>query len=190
MEPTKTNIPPLKNLTIENITENTNLINSQCQDPRMKYVLERLVTHLHEFARETRLNTDEWMTGLNFLTEVGQITDDVRHVCRYLFFTSFTQALYPYLTPMTPGIHPPLRRPRPLPPCRRNRPPQTPQFNRRHRPGPLPHPRSRNHHKRLPNLPRPPGRTPPCPLHPQRYKREPRRRRQDRYLGNGLYGPL
>ncbi|KAK2762166.1 hypothetical protein FQN54_001174 [Arachnomyces sp. PD_36] len=78
MDPSKVEIPPLKNLTIDNITENTNLINSQCEDPRMKYVLERLVTHLHEFARETRLSSEEWMTGLKFLTEVGQICDDVR----------------------------------------------------------------------------------------------------------------
>jgi protocatechuate 3,4-dioxygenase beta subunit len=78
MEPSKVSIPPLKDLTIDNITENTNLINSQCENPRMKYVLERLVTHLHDFARETRLSTSEWMTGLKFLTEVGQICDDVR----------------------------------------------------------------------------------------------------------------
>lgn len=96
MEPSKTNIPPLKDLTIENITENTNLINSQCENPRMRYVLERLVTHLHDFARETRLSTDEWMAGLTFLTEVGQITDDVRHVCRYLSY---------HIHPLFPGAH-------------------------------------------------------------------------------------
>ena len=84
MELSQSKIPPLKDLTIENITENTNLINSQCEDQRMKYVLERLVTHLHDFARETRLSTDEWMAGLMFLTQVGQISNDVRQVCVYL----------------------------------------------------------------------------------------------------------
>lgn len=67
-------------MTIENITENTILINSQGPDKRLTYVLERLVTHLHDFARETRLSTNEWMAALNFLVQVGQISSDVRHV--------------------------------------------------------------------------------------------------------------
>ncbi|KAL2006611.1 hypothetical protein VTN00DRAFT_9279 [Thermoascus crustaceus] len=78
MDPSQVKIPPLKDLTIDNITENVILINSLCEDARMKYVLERLVTHLHDFARETRLSTKEWMSGLQFLTEVGQICSDVR----------------------------------------------------------------------------------------------------------------
>lgn len=73
-------IPPMKDLTVDNITENVIRINSLCEDERLKYILERLVTHLHDFARETRLSTDEWMTGLRFLTEVGKICSDVRQV--------------------------------------------------------------------------------------------------------------
>lgn len=69
----------MKDLTIDNITENTVLINSQSSDQRVTYVMERLVTHLHDFARETRLSTDEWMAALNFLVKVGQISSDVRH---------------------------------------------------------------------------------------------------------------
>lgn len=80
MDPTKVKVPPMKDLTIDNITENTVLINSQCPDERMKYVLERLVTHLHDFARETRLSSKEWMAGILFLTAVGQISSDVRQV--------------------------------------------------------------------------------------------------------------
>lgn len=44
----------ITNQSSENITENTIAINSNNPDLRMKYVLERLVTHLHDFARETR----------------------------------------------------------------------------------------------------------------------------------------
>jgi hypothetical protein len=73
-------VPVLKDLTIENITENVHRINSQCSDPRLKYVMERLVSHLHDFARETRLSFDEWMAGIQFLTQVGQICTDVRQV--------------------------------------------------------------------------------------------------------------
>lgn len=80
MDPSQVKIPPMKNLTVDNITENVIRINSLCEDERMKYVLERLVSHLHDFARETRLSSAEWMTGLKFLTEVGQICTDVRQV--------------------------------------------------------------------------------------------------------------
>lgn len=84
MDPSKVNIPPMKDLTIDNITENTVRINSQSDDPRLTYVLERLVTHLHDFARETRLSTKEWMAALEFLTAVGQICTSVRQVCHTL----------------------------------------------------------------------------------------------------------
>ena len=80
MNPSKAKIPPMKDLTVDNITENTIRINSQSLDPRLTYVLDRLVTHLHDFARETRLSTKEWMAALNFLTAVGQICSDVRQV--------------------------------------------------------------------------------------------------------------
>ncbi|KAI5860621.1 dioxygenase [Durotheca rogersii] len=72
-------IPALLDLTIDNITPNTVRINSQCPDQRLKYLMARLVTHLHDFARETRLSTDEWMAALNFLVGCGQISSDVRH---------------------------------------------------------------------------------------------------------------
>lgn len=70
--------PELLDLTIDNITPNTVRINSQCSDARLKYIMERLVTHLHDFARETRISTDEWMAGINFLTTTGQTCTDVR----------------------------------------------------------------------------------------------------------------
>lgn len=72
--------PELLDLTIDNITPNTIKINSQTKDARLKYVMERLVTHLHDFARETRLSTEEWMTALTFLIQCGQICSDVRNV--------------------------------------------------------------------------------------------------------------
>lgn len=80
MDPAQVDIPPLKDLTIDNITENVHMINSRCPDPRLKYLLERLVSHVHDFARETRLSTNEWMAAIQFLTSVGQICTDVRQV--------------------------------------------------------------------------------------------------------------
>jgi hypothetical protein len=80
MDPSQVEIPPLKDLTIENITENVHLINSRCPNLRLKYLMESLVSHVHDFARETRLSTDEWMAAIQFLTQVGQICTDVRQV--------------------------------------------------------------------------------------------------------------
>lgn len=80
MDPSQVKIPLLMNLTIDNITDNVNLINSTNPDARLKYILERLVVHLHDFARETRLSTKEWMAGIMFLTATGQICTDVRQV--------------------------------------------------------------------------------------------------------------
>ncbi|KAJ4305358.1 hypothetical protein N0V90_000889 [Kalmusia sp. IMI 367209] len=74
----KVDVPILKDLTIDNITENVHLINAQTPDNRLKYVLERLVSHMHDFARETRLSTNEWMAGIEFLTAVGKKCTDVR----------------------------------------------------------------------------------------------------------------
>lgn len=74
----KVSVPVLKDLTIDNITENVHRINSQCSDARLRYILERLVSHLHDFARETRLSTPEWMAGIEFLTAVGKKCTDVR----------------------------------------------------------------------------------------------------------------
>ncbi|KAK9465025.1 hydroxyquinol 1,2-dioxygenase-like protein [Lipomyces arxii] len=71
-------IPSLKDLTDDNITENTIIVNNQTSDPRLKYIFNRLVTHLHDFARETRLSTDEWMSAIMFLTQCGQICSSTR----------------------------------------------------------------------------------------------------------------
>lgn len=73
-------LPDLKDLTTDNLTENVILMNSSVNDSRLKYILERLTHHLHEFARETRLSIPEWMAGINFLIEVGKISTDFRNV--------------------------------------------------------------------------------------------------------------
>ncbi|CAZ81079.1 unnamed protein product [Tuber melanosporum] len=55
--------------TEENITASTVAMGSQCKDERLQYLMERLVTHLHDFARETQLTTQEWMKALIFLKD-------------------------------------------------------------------------------------------------------------------------
>jgi protocatechuate 3,4-dioxygenase beta subunit len=70
--------PQLVDLTVENITKNTKLINSQASNPRLKFLMDKLIDHLHAFARETRLTTAEWRAGLEFITECGQICNEDR----------------------------------------------------------------------------------------------------------------
>ncbi|KAF8871990.1 Intradiol ring-cleavage dioxygenase [Mucidula mucida] len=48
------------------------------QDERMKFIFKSLVTHLHDFVRETSLTTEDWMTAIHFLTETGQKCTDIR----------------------------------------------------------------------------------------------------------------
>jgi len=48
-------------------------------DPRLKEILQCLVTHLHAFARETKLTHEEWRKGIAFLEWAGEISDEARH---------------------------------------------------------------------------------------------------------------
>lgn len=48
-------------------------------DERLKFVLTRLVTHMHDFVRETNLTHDEWRKGLDLLYQAGQISSPERN---------------------------------------------------------------------------------------------------------------
>ena len=41
-------------------------------DARLREIMDAAVRHLHAFAREVNLTPAEWLTGIGFLTEVGQ----------------------------------------------------------------------------------------------------------------------
>lgn len=56
----------MKDVTTENITDNVHIVYSQCSDPRTRYLFERIVTHLHEFCRETRLSTENGRPPFSF----------------------------------------------------------------------------------------------------------------------------
>jgi hydroxyquinol 1,2-dioxygenase len=51
---------------------------SGAKNARLREVVESLVRHLHDFAREVHLTEAEWTAGIEFLTRVGHITDDKR----------------------------------------------------------------------------------------------------------------
>ena len=68
----------MRNIDEHNITQAVIGRLSNCDNPRMKEVLSSLVTHLHDFVRETRLSEDEWMQGIQFLTDTGHMCSDQR----------------------------------------------------------------------------------------------------------------
>jgi protocatechuate 3,4-dioxygenase beta subunit len=47
-------------------------------DPRARELLTALARHLHDFAIETNLSVEEWLTAIEFLTDVGKMCDDKR----------------------------------------------------------------------------------------------------------------
>ncbi|KAG8924360.1 hypothetical protein FRC02_010484 [Tulasnella sp. 418] len=71
-------LPDVSDISPDTITHHVNAINSMCKNPRQKFIFERLVTHLHQFVSETNITTEEWMTGIQFLTSVGQTCTSIR----------------------------------------------------------------------------------------------------------------
>jgi hydroxyquinol 1,2-dioxygenase len=47
-------------------------------DVRLRELMTALVKHVHAFAREVDLKPEEWLAGLKFLTETGQISTERR----------------------------------------------------------------------------------------------------------------
>lgn len=47
--------------------------------PRLREIMSSLIRHLHEFAIETQLTTDEWMLGVNALNWAGQMSNEKRN---------------------------------------------------------------------------------------------------------------
>lgn len=48
------------------------------QNPRLKEIMDAAVRHLHAFARDVNLTPEEWLTGIQFLTQVGQACTPIR----------------------------------------------------------------------------------------------------------------
>jgi protocatechuate 3,4-dioxygenase beta subunit len=63
------------------ITEITDAVIEQMattSDPRLREIMDAAVRHMHAFAREVKLTPEEWLTGIAFLTAVGQKCSAVR----------------------------------------------------------------------------------------------------------------
>ena len=51
----------------------------KCSDKRVGFLLHKLVDHIHDYAKETRLTHDEWRTMIGLLTKAGEISDAERN---------------------------------------------------------------------------------------------------------------
>ena len=47
--------------------------------PRLREVMASLIQHIHDFAREVELTTDEWMAGVQLINAAGQMSNDKRN---------------------------------------------------------------------------------------------------------------
>ncbi|WP_028223454.1 intradiol ring-cleavage dioxygenase [Paraburkholderia oxyphila] len=68
----------MRNISEDTITQAALAAMSGCKNPRLRTVMTSLVQHLHSFARDIELTEDEWRYAIQFLTDVGHITDDKR----------------------------------------------------------------------------------------------------------------
>ncbi|KZZ86647.1 chlorocatechol 1,2-dioxygenase [Ascosphaera apis ARSEF 7405] len=47
--------------------------------PRNREIMAALIRHLHDFARDCKLTSEEWLKGVNFVNRVGQISTPTRN---------------------------------------------------------------------------------------------------------------
>ena len=70
----------------------------QSPNPRLREINEAAVRHLHAFVEEVGLQRDEWFAGIQFLTAVGQKSDDIRQEFILLSDTLGVSALVEFVT--------------------------------------------------------------------------------------------
>jgi hydroxyquinol 1,2-dioxygenase len=74
-------VPPTtvtRNLSSDELTRAVMASFDGAPDERFKQIAGALVRHLHGFAAEVQLSEEEWFKGIDFLTRVGQMSDDRR----------------------------------------------------------------------------------------------------------------
>lgn len=68
----------MRNLNEHNITEEVLSRLTGTPDKRLLEIMNSLIRHLHDFAREVKLTEPEWLEGIKFMTRVGQMCNDTR----------------------------------------------------------------------------------------------------------------
>jgi hydroxyquinol 1,2-dioxygenase len=52
---------------------------AKSDNARFRFLVEKLIAHLHAYARETSLTPEEWKAGIDFLYHAGKISDAARN---------------------------------------------------------------------------------------------------------------
>jgi len=68
----------MRNLTEANLSDVVIAMMSGAKNARFKEIMTGLIKHLHAFIREVNLTETEWLTGIQFLTTVGEKCDEKR----------------------------------------------------------------------------------------------------------------
>src|SRR5262245_10687856 len=68
----------MRNLVEANVTEAVLNSISNTQNPRLKAIMTSLIKYLHAFVREVELTEEEWLYGIQFLTQTGHKCDESR----------------------------------------------------------------------------------------------------------------
>ncbi|KAL4256941.1 intradiol ring-cleavage dioxygenase family protein [Pleurotus pulmonarius] len=90
--------------TPETITENLLKLGDTIPNTRQKFLFTKLVGHLHQYIKETSITTEEWMSSIQFLTQVGQTSTPIRQEFILLSDVLGVSALVDLLnTPAIPG---------------------------------------------------------------------------------------
>ncbi|MEM8978893.1 MAG: dioxygenase [Pseudomonadota bacterium] len=69
----------MRTVTKDNITDVFMRYLSEDTDPRIREIMGSLVSHLHAFAKETKLTHEEWRAGIAFLEGCAAIESEDRH---------------------------------------------------------------------------------------------------------------
>lgn len=68
----------MRNISRQNVTEAVSQSFSRIEDPRLRFLVAKLVSHLHSYATETQLTHAEWQAGLAFLHRAAKISSASR----------------------------------------------------------------------------------------------------------------
>jgi hydroxyquinol 1,2-dioxygenase len=67
-----------RNLADKALTQAARASFENAESDRLRVILDSLIRHLHGFITDVELTEREWLDGIEFLTETGQITDEQR----------------------------------------------------------------------------------------------------------------
>ena len=68
----------MRDVTVDNLSQAVLSLVHKDTDPRLEEIFTSLVGHLHTFVRESNITHAEWSTAIQFLHQVGELSDKER----------------------------------------------------------------------------------------------------------------